>query len=148
MVIIHPKKHPNMNTSQVISISSCISASQKACRWRLALELLQQAERHNIDGNLVTFNAAMAASVPGFLVGSGGSTCDLKWVEFAVKTWCFLGIRWCNTSWKPMESEEKPRKDGQFGRGWGRNPSTALPQPRYPCLSHPFGGFVEGMLSE
>ena len=87
-----------MNTSQVISISSCISASQKACRWRLALELLQQAERHNIDGNLVTFNAAMAASVPlGFLVGSG-STRGLKWVEFAVKTWCFLVIRWCNTS--------------------------------------------------
>eukprot|EP00435_Cladocopium_sp_Y103_P016195 s361_g4.t1 len=45
----------------VISISSCISASQKACRWLLALELLQLAEALEIDGNLVTFNAAMAA---------------------------------------------------------------------------------------
>ena len=66
-ILIDPSPIP-----QVISISSCISASQKAGRWRLALELLRRAEALRIDGNRVTFNAAMAAVARGFWAFQNG----------------------------------------------------------------------------
>ncbi len=49
----------------VITYSSLISACEKAGRWQLALELLDEMHRDNCKPNTVTFNALLSACAQG-----------------------------------------------------------------------------------
>ena len=49
----------------VITYSSLVAACEKAGRWQLALELLEEMHRDNCKPNVVTFNSLIAACGQG-----------------------------------------------------------------------------------